>query len=875
VESFERSNAPRSNFLDTQPVRPIFETVKSAAPELLPLLKQYFGFTSFRPLQEEIIRDSLAGNDVFALLPTGGGKSLCFQLPALARDGLTVVVSPLIALMKDQVDALQASGVPATFLNSSLAAGEGRQRLRGLHNGEFRLLYAAPERLMLSGFLEDLKRWNVKLIAVDEAHCISEWGHDFRPEYRQLSDLRKLFPDVPFMALTATATARVREDIVTHLKLREPKCYVASFNRPNLTYRVIPKNKPYDQLLAFLRARPKDGGIVYCQSRKTTERVAANLTEDGVKAKPYHAGLTPKERTEHQELFLRDDVRVICATIAFGMGINKPNVRFVVHYDLPKNIEGYYQETGRAGRDGLPSECVLLFSAGDVVKQSGFIDEKPNPREQQIARAQLQQMVHYAECAGCRRKELLAYFGEEFSGTGILPVSSSEEAATHRQDACATINCGACDNCLSPRETFDGTIDAQKFLSCVYRVRQKSGFDFGANQIAEVLTGADTETVRRWQHDTISTYGVGREHNRAEWKAIGRELIRLGLIEERQRAEKFNVLVLTDEGQAVLKQRKSVKLTKPMAVPEPTTHRVGEITCDEELFERLRELRKRLADERNLPPDIIFSDVALRQMARNYPESEREFARISGVGEKKLRDFGEVFLTEIALHLATNPRQIFADNSFIESPKPKGQSDDAPCDTILFERLRRVRKQLAVERGVSAFVILYDSALRQIARGYPASISEFGSIRNVGPRKASDFGPLFLAEIAAHLQTNARQIFADDSFTAPAAPPPSRASLGDSARETLRRFRSGQTVEQIARERAVTTGTIRNHIAEGIERGEPVDLDKFFTADEKQKVAAAFQAHGAFALSPVFESLGGKIDYGRLRIFRAATNVRK
>ena len=360
--------------------------MKSAVPPLLPLLKQYFGFTSFRPLQEEIIRDSLAGKDVFALLPTGGGKSLCFQLPALTRDGLTVVVSPLIALMKDQVDALQAAGVPATFLNSSLAADESRKRLRGLHNGEYRLLYAAPERLMLSGFLADLQNWNVRLIAVDEAHCISEWGHDFRPEYRQLAELRKLFPAVPFMALTATATERVREDIVTHLKLREPNCYVASFNRPNLTYRVLAKNKPFDQLLEFLRARPKESGIVYCLSRKATESVAGRLNENGIKARPYHAGLTPQERSEHQELFLRDDVRVICATIAFGMGINKPNVRFVVHYDLPKNIEGYYQETGRAGRDGLPGECVLLFSAGDAVKQTTFIDEKPNPQEREIAR---------------------------------------------------------------------------------------------------------------------------------------------------------------------------------------------------------------------------------------------------------------------------------------------------------------------------------------------------------------------------------------------------------------------------------------------------------------------------------------------------------
>jgi ATP-dependent DNA helicase RecQ len=713
--------------------------VKSAAPELLPLLKQYFGFTSFRPLQEEIIRDSLAGRDTFALLPTGGGKSLCFQLPALARDGLTVVVSPLIALMKDQVDALQASGIAATFLNSSLNADESRKRLRGLHNGEFRLLYVAPERLMLSGFLSDLQKWNVQLIAIDEAHCISEWGHDFRPEYRQISELRKYFPNVPFMALTATATGRVREDIVSHLKLREPKCYVASFNRPNLTYRVLAKNKPYDQLLDFLRARPKESGIVYCMSRKATESVAQRLSEDGVKAKPYHAGLTPTERSTHQEMFLRDDIRVVCATIAFGMGINKPNVRFVVHYDLPKNIEGYYQETGRAGRDGLPGECVLLFGAGDAVKQTMFIDEKPSPQERQIAREQLQQMVQYAECASCRRSELLAYFGEEFSDDG----------------------CGACDNCLSPRETFDGTIAAQKFLSCVYRLRQQSGFDFSINQIADVLTGANTENVRKWQHEKVSTFGIGKEQSNVEWKVIGRELIRLGLVEQRLEKLKFNVLMLTDEGLAVLKQRKSVTLTKPMTAPEPAAHRIGEIACDEELFERLRELRKRLADERALPPDIIFSDVSLRQMARNYPENERDIASISGVGEKKLRDFGEVFLNEIALHLATSPRQIFADDSFVAPSKPKAQSqsDDEAYDSILFESLRRVRKRLADERGVSAFVILYNSALRQMAREYPATEAEFASVRNVGLKKARDFGQLFLAEIAAHLQTNPRQNF--------------------------------------------------------------------------------------------------------------------
>ncbi|MEY4384843.1 MAG: hypothetical protein RLY20_126, partial [Verrucomicrobiota bacterium] len=347
----------------------------SSAPPLLPLLKQYFGFSTFRPLQEEIIRDSLLGRDVFALLPTGGGKSLCFQLPALARDGLTVVVSPLVALMKDQVDAMQASGIAATCLNNTVPAEESRQRFRGLHNGEYRLLYLAPERLMLDGTLDALRRWNVRLIAVDEAHCISEWGHDFRPEYRQLAQLRPMFPDVPLMALTATATERVRSDIVTQLKLRDPRCYVASFNRPNLTYRVVPKSKGYDQLLDFVRARPREAGIVYCASRAATEKLAERLNRDSVKARAYHAGLSPKERNENQELFLRDEVRVVAATIAFGMGINKPNVRFVIHYDLPKNIEGYYQETGRAGRDGLPSECLLLFNAGDAVKQMRFIDE--------------------------------------------------------------------------------------------------------------------------------------------------------------------------------------------------------------------------------------------------------------------------------------------------------------------------------------------------------------------------------------------------------------------------------------------------------------------------------------------------------------------
>jgi ATP-dependent DNA helicase RecQ len=713
-----------------------------SAPELLPLLKQYFGFSSFRPLQEAIIRDALARKDVFALLPTGGGKSLCFQLPALAQPGLTVVVSPLIALMKDQVDALQAAGVPATFLNSSLGAGESRPRLRGLHQGEFRLLYVAPERLLLGGFLEDLQRWNVRLIAVDEAHCISEWGHDFRPEYRQLASLRALFPGVPMMALTATATARVRTDILRQLHLQSPAVYVASFNRPNLTYRVSAKSGAYRQVLDFLRARPREAGIIYGQSRKGAEALAAKLSADGIAAVPYHAGLSNGDRTRNQDLFLRDEARVVCATIAFGMGINKPNVRFVIHYDLPKNIEGYYQETGRAGRDGLPSECLLLFSAGDVQKYMGFIEEKPDAREQEIARQQLQQIVHYAETSGCRRAELLEYFGEEFP----------EE------------NCGACDNCLSPRATWDGTVEAQKFLSCVFRVRQKSGFSMGLAHVADVLRGADTQAIRRRGHETLSTYGIGAERDKAAWTAIGRELMRLGYL--RQDTGKFSTVDITNEGLAVLKSRSKITLTKPVSAPAEKRHMAGEIACDETLFETLRQLRKRLADELGVPPYIVFGDNSLRQMARLYPQSESEFRRVSGVGDQKLRQFGAAFLAAITGHLATNARQMFADESF-------------------------------------------------------------------------------------------------------APPPPERSSVTDTVKETLHFFRQGHDVTKIADLRRLSLGTIYGHLALAIEVGEPLDTRALVSPEARAEIRAALERRGFMGISSVRDELGGRFDYGIIKVVRA------
>lgn len=607
-------------------------------PDLLHTLKTTFGYSSFRPLQENIIRDFLAGKDVFALLPTGGGKSLCFQLPALHRTGLTLVVSPLIALMKDQVDQLQAAGVSATYLNSTLEAAEARSRLAGLHRGQWRILYVSPERLMLEGWQENLKQWNVECIAIDEAHCISEWGHDFRPEYRQLHRLRESLPGVPVMALTATATEQVSRDIQQHLRLRKPALYQASFNRPNLSYRVEPKDEPLKQILHFLKNRQDESGIVYCATRAATERLAESLAGRGFSCRPYHAGLDAEERTKNQELFLRDEVRIVCATIAFGMGINKPNVRWVIHHDLPKNIAGYYQETGRAGRDGLPAECLLLYSGGDIAKQEHFIKEISDEDEREIARAQLREMASYAQQTLCRRAFLLRHFGEEF------PLNS----------------CGACDNCTEPREGFDATLATQKFLSCVYRIRQASGFGVGLQHVVDVLLGNDTDKVLRLRHDELSTYGIGKELSRAEWLSLGRELLARGYLALSE--GQFATLELGQEGIELLRSRGTLMLPKPRVPLKARRSTIPKATseeCDEILLAKLKALRKRLADERKVPAYVIFGDATLRQLAREYPEKPEQMQGIFGMGEKKRAEFGERFASEIATYLTQHSRMVF------------------------------------------------------------------------------------------------------------------------------------------------------------------------------------------------------------------------
>jgi len=714
-------------------------------PQLARLLKTHFGYDAFRPLQQEIIEASLAGRDVLAILPTGAGKSLCYQLPALAREGLTLVVSPLIALMKDQVDQLQASGVAATFLNSTLDPAENRARIDGLLAGKFALLYVAPERLMTADFLTHLKKWKVAALAVDEAHCISEWGHDFRPEYRRLREVREALPGIPVIALTATATPRVRQDIITQLGLREAADFLASFNRPNLNYLIEPKVRAPQQVVDFIRKRGEESGIVYCQSRKRTEEIAATLRDAGISALCYHAGLEGEDRARHQDAFLRDEVRVVCATVAFGMGINKPDVRFVIHADLPKNVEGYYQETGRAGRDGLPADCLLLFARGDVVKYQRFLDENPDEQAREVGRAQLAQMADFAEGDACRRIGLLGYFGE-----------------TWPQE-----NCGACDNCLNPRETWDATVETQKLLSCAIRVRQAGGFNVGLKHLADVLTGSRNEKLLRCKHDELSTYGIGREHSAARWMEIGRQLVRNGLL--MTEGGNFPTVCVSADGAAALKQRRTITLSRSLVVEKPAARRIGDVECDMALFEALRARRKQLADAAAVPPYVVFSDVALRHMARAYPLDPAAFLNIPGVGERKLSEYGTAFMGEIRTYLAANPRMEFT---------PLGSQPPEPR---------------------------------------------------------------------------------------PAKP----ASPNGTARLSLELWNAGKSIDEIAKERSLSATTIENHLAQAIEAGETFDPHRFYTAAEEAEMRAALDGYDEPALKPVFEQLGGRISYGKLRIFRA------
>jgi len=646
-------------------------------------LQKYFGYNSFRHDQEAIIRHVLNKKDVLALMPTGGGKSICYQLPAVMLDGLTIVISPLIALMKDQVDSLNVNGIPAAFLNSSQSTQEQIQLTTRLRNNQVKLLYLAPERLFanegkLTTFLKTL---SISLIAIDEAHCISHWGHDFRPEYLALANLKLEFPGIPVIALTATADKLTKKDILDKLNLKDPAIFVSSFNRANITYNVIPKKNSFNQLLAFLDSRKEESGIIYCLSRKSTESLAADLKEQGFSAEAYHAGLDNALKARTQEAFLRDEVKIIVATIAFGMGINKSNVRYVVHMDMPKNIEGYYQETGRAGRDGLPSEAMLLYSPGDANKLKQFAMVEDNPDQSRIMLKKLDDMVRYCQLHACRRQFLLKYFDED-----------------------SAPNCGSCDFCLTEFETFDGTLIAQKALSAVSRLKER----FGSTYVVDFLRGSKNEKIRA-EHKELKTYGIGADISKTDWLRYLRELTGMGYLQVSDDA--YPVLKLTGKSEAVLKGTEKVQLVKSQTVEEHQ-HTAVELPAEAELLADLRIIRRDIAIHENVPPYIMLSDATLVEMATYLPQSLDELRLISGFGDVKLARYGREFLLPVKNYserkgLSSKIKQKTAKKPAKVKPGQIGasKSSDTAFESFTLFNTGKTIAEIAAIRGLSTTTI--------------------------------------------------------------------------------------------------------------------------------------------------------------------------
>ena len=712
---------------------------------VLELLKTHFGYDDFLPLQEDIVGSVMAGRDTFALMPTGGGKSLCYQLPAMALAGLTLVVSPLIALMKDQVDALEANGVPAGFINSTQTTSELSQVVRLVRSGEIKLLYVAPERAIEPRFGEFLSSLDVSLVAIDEAHCVSEWGHDFRPAYRELRNLRRSCPDAPVIALTATATQQVRADILSQLGLREPAVFISSFNRPNLIYSIVPKERDLSRLLHLLERYRGESAIIYCGSRKDTEGMALTLKEQGFVAEPYHAGLGPEARKATQERFIRDQTPIVTATIAFGMGINKPDVRLVVHYDLPKSIESYYQETGRAGRDGLPGECVLYYSYGDRSRQEYFINQMEDPEERERAGQRLNQVVSLCTIKSCRRRFVLQYLGEEWP----------EE------------NCDACDNCKGPREEFDATEIAQKVLSAVIRTGER----FGAAHVIAVLRGSKGERVLDQGHDQLSVYGIAADWSRDELRDLVEDIKREGLLSVSE--GEFPTLSVPERGRDFLRSRERLSLSR--AVERKTAAESGrrasrdsEGDYDAGLYNELSALRRQIADDRGLPAFMIFGNHTLQDMARKVPRTPAQFSRVSGVGRAKLGDLGGAFLELINAYAR--------ERGWADTPAATGAAASS-------QRPQRVVNQ--------------------------------------------------------------------------------------SYRETGQLISEGASLEQVAEARNLTVGTILGHLERLVEESIPVELAHLLPpSQDRSEIEAVLETMGENPLRPVWEELEGRFSYDVIRLVR-------
>jgi ATP-dependent DNA helicase RecQ len=716
------------------------ETRPAALEQARRVLKQYYGYDQFRPMQQDIIQSILSGQDTVVLMPTGGGKSVCFQVPAMVQEGVCVVVSPLIALMKDQVEALKANGISAACINSSIGQAEQSSIGRACHAGALKLLYVSPEKLLSEGFLAFLHRLKVSMFAIDEAHCISSWGHDFRPEYTQLRVLREQFPQVPIIALTATADRLTQRDIQQQLRLNDPKVFLSSFDRPNLSLNVRPGQDRVNAVVNFLKTHENEAGIVYCLSRKQCETLAGKLKEKGIRAGFYHAGMTDKARSEVQEQFLRDDLQVICATVAFGMGIDKSNVRWVVHYNLPKNIEGYYQEIGRAGRDGAPAEAVLFYSYADVAQLRDMITKDADPRLAQLNTTKLERMQQFAEAASCRRRILLAYFGEVLDK-----------------------DCGNCDICRNPPLTFDGTELAQKALSAVARTREAAPLTL----IADVLLGRRNQAVISRGYDQIKTFGAGANLSFLDWQSYLHQLLNDGLLYIAY--EQGYALKLTDLGWQVLKgerkqnlkqfqvPQKTEKAPKGRAAKAATGQRLPSVT--DELFDRLRQLRKKIADEQGVPPYVVFSDATLQEMAIERPRTRTAMLAVSGVGMKKFETYGERFIELINQHAgAPSPDDVpelpDEDETPVAGAKKRAATGSTYLDSWKLHRQGLSVPQIAEQRGLSPSTV--KSHLESLyEKGYQLRTEEFISqddyvrIRDA----AHELGPDFrLRDLFDHLR---------------------------------------------------------------------------------------------------------------------------
>ncbi|GHF30646.1 ATP-dependent DNA helicase RecQ [Deinococcus metalli] len=708
-------------------------------PRALAALKRMWGYDAFRGVQADIVRTLVDGGNALVLMPTGGGKSLCYQLPSLLRPGVGVVVSPLIALMKDQVDTLRQLGVRAAYLNSSLSPQDTREVEGALASGDLDLLYVAPERLLLPRTLELLERVPLGLFAVDEAHCVSQWGHDFRPEYQGLRVLPERFPDIPRVALTATADDRTRADILSVLDLHGAPQFISSFDRPNIQYRVANKEGPKTQLLDFIRAEhPGDAGIVYCLSRKSVEETAQWLVAQGVDAVPYHAGLSPRERSSAQERFLNEEGLIVCATVAFGMGIDKPNVRFVAHLDLPKSMEGYYQETGRAGRDGLPSTAWMVYGLADVVNVRRMLASSDAPEEvKRVEAAKLDALLTYCEAATCRRQILLGYFGEDSAQP-----------------------CGNCDVCLNPPRVRDMTREAQMALSAAVR----SGNRFGAAHLTDILLGRATEKVVSMNHHTLPTFGVGAAHDEKTWRSVLRQLVSLGYLA----AGEHHGLSTTGKARALLKGETTLALREDSLVPQVSRRdrdrgRIGGGRApveahDQPLFEALRAWRLAKARELAVPPYVIFTDASLKGIAELRPGSHATLGTVSGVGQRKLADFGDDVLGIVQQHQGTaratrppTPAELGARSnsavlgllrpraSVAPAPLLPEHSPEEPSPEVA-EALRELRRELARETGHSAFVIFPNAALDALAARQPRTVAALQGLPGLGPKRIEAYG---------------------------------------------------------------------------------------------------------------------------------------